>query len=132
MNGEKSYQSLHESHKSSVRGSRSILQAYAQDQAIHTQQYDDLTQEDPLAGWTWTNASYENGTIICKVPQLDFGKIGGMEGETASLQFNVDVALNGQQFTGRPLQFRYYDIHVERIEPGIGTSGGGTVINVRL
>jgi len=42
----------------------------------------------------------------------------------------VDVALNGQQFTGRPLQFRYYDIHIDRVEPGLGPSEGGTVVNV--
>lgn len=49
-----------------------------------------------------------------------------------SLQFNVDVALNGQQYTGRPLPFRYYDIYIEKIEPSIGLSEGGTVINVRF
>ena len=46
------------------------------------------------------------------------------------LQFNVDVALNGQQFTGKPLQFRYYDIHIDKIDPGFGPSEGGTVINI--
>lgn len=52
--------------------------------------------------------------------------------DSAGLQFNVDVALNGQQFTGRPLQFRYYDIHVDKIDPSIGSSEGGTVINVSI
>jgi hypothetical protein len=42
----------------------------------------------------------------------------------------VDVAFNGQQFTGKPLQFRYYDVHVEKIDPGFGPSEGGTVINI--
>lgn len=42
------------------------------------------------------------------------------------------MALNGQQYTGRPLPFRYYDIFIEKIEPSIGLSEGGTVINVSL
>jgi len=42
----------------------------------------------------------------------------------------VDVALNGQQFTGRPLQFRYYDIQIQQVEPSIGLSEGGTVISI--
>lgn len=57
-------------------------------------------------------------------------KLGNPEGD--GLQFNVDVALNGQQFTGRPLQFRYYDIVIDKIEPSIGPSEGGTVINVSV
>lgn len=57
---QKSYQSLHESHKSSVKASHSILQAY--------EHQHDLRTEDPMAAWTWTAATFENGTIICKVP----------------------------------------------------------------
>ena len=45
LEGQKSYQSLHESQKSSVRGSRSILQGYA---AQETQNGEDLRNEDPL------------------------------------------------------------------------------------
>lgn len=48
-----------------------------------------------------------------------------------NLQYNVDVALNGQQFTGKPLVFRFYDIRLERIEPGFASSEGGASINIR-
>jgi len=92
LDGQKSFQSLHESQKSSVKGSRS---AYgAQDPMIQTQ-YDDLTQEDPMAGWTWTDAKFDNGTIMCVVPAIDFGKIHGADQEGGAMQYNVDVALNG-------------------------------------
>lgn len=84
-----------------------------------------------MQGWTWSEAKYDNGTIICQVPELDYGKLtSGVDGETSGLSFNVDVALNGQQFTGKPLQFRYYDVEVEKIDPAIGPSEGGTVINI--
>ena len=40
------------------------------------------------------------------------------------------MALNGQQFTGKPVQFRYYDIRVSKLEPAIGLSEGGTLVNI--
>lgn len=42
------------------------------------------------------------------------------------MSYNVDVALNGQQFTGRPVSFRYYDIEIEKVEPDFGPIEGGT------
>ena len=42
------------------------------------------------------------------------------------MTFSVDVAINGQQFTGRPVNFRYYDVRIEKIEPEFGPSAGGT------
>ena len=71
LDGQKSYQSLHESHKSSVRGSRSILQAYGNQDPMMQTQHEDLFSEDPMLGWNWSEAKYENGTIICTVPKLD-------------------------------------------------------------
>jgi hypothetical protein len=42
----------------------------------------------------------------------------------------VDVALNGQQFTGKPVNFRYYDVKITAIEPEVGPSIGGTNIKI--
>lgn len=39
--------------------------------------------------WTCTAGHYENGKIVCVVPEL-------VNFDPDSLQFNVDVALNGQ------------------------------------
>ena len=68
---------------------------------------------------------YENGKITCKVPALDTTKF-----DADYLFFNVDVALNGQQFTEKPVQFRYYDIHIKEIKPAYSTSDGGALINI--
>ena len=48
---------------------------------------------------------FENGKIIAKIPHLD-------NFDPEILQYSIDVALNGQQFTGRPVNFRYYDVHI--------------------
>lgn len=52
------------------------------------------------------------------------------EFDLGNLQFNVDIALNGQQFTGHPLTFRYYDVNIKAIEPAFGPSEGGTIIRL--
>lgn len=44
--------------------------------------------------------------------------------------YNVDVALNGQQFTGKPLAFRYYDVELEDLEPHFSQTQGGAQINL--
>jgi len=43
-----------------------------------------------------------------------------------NMSYNVDVALNGQQFSRQPVSFRYYDIEIERVEPDFGPMEGGT------
>lgn len=74
-------------------GSRSQL--HNQQEAVNNQDggynstaagEDENTTTSP--GWTCTDASYENGTITCRVPSLQ-------NYDQESLQFNVDVALNG-------------------------------------
>ena len=46
------------------------------------------------------------------------------------MTYNVDVAFNGQQFTGKPVNFRYYDVCIEKIEPDFGPTCGGTKIQI--
>ena len=89
-------------------------------QANITAGFDDYQRQNPsgdsgseLAHWACSEGRFEDGKILCKVPQLNPGQYD----PDGNLQYNVDVALNGQQFTGRPLVFRYYDIRLERIEP---------------
>lgn len=47
-----------------------------------------------------------------------------------SFQFNVDVALNGQQFSGQPSSFRFYKIKVDSISPNVGAFEGGLKIKI--
>ena len=45
--------------------------------------------------------------------------------------YQVDVALNGQQFTGKPVNFRYYDVRIQKILPALGPETGGTQILIQ-
>ena len=48
----------------------------------------------------------------------------------SNLVYNVDIALNGQQFTLKPLLFRYYDIKLDQITPTFSMSEGGASIEI--
>ena len=76
------------------------------------------TEED---AWVTTEGYFENGKIIAKIPQLD-------SFDPEVLSYSIDVALNGQQFTGRPVNFRYYDVQIQHVIPALGPSAGGTSI----
>lgn len=86
----------------------------------------DIGPSDPQLendAWVCSAGFYEKGRIICIVPELD-------EYHPENLQFNVDIALNGQQFTGHPLKFRYYDIRIKEVNPPMGPSEGGTSLRL--
>lgn len=53
------------------------------------------------SNWYCTFGSYENGIIKCKIPKID-----GFNQSTS--EYFVDVSLNGQQFSGHPLTYRFY------------------------
>lgn len=108
--------------ESSHRGSRANITAGFDDYQNKNQSAVDFSSE--LTNWNCSDGKYENGKIVCKVP----GLVKGQYDPDGNLQYNIDVALNGQQFTGKPLVFRFYDIRLERIEPGFASSEGGASI----
>ena len=68
--------------------------------------------------------NYDQGKVTCLIPPLDDPK-------SENLQFNVDIALNGQQFTGQPSTFRYYDIFITRMFPDNDIPQGGVRVVVQ-
>lgn len=42
----------------------------------------------------------------------------------------MDVSINGQQFTGNPVVFRFYDIQVKELRPDNVMSDGGTQVQI--
>lgn len=73
--------------------------------------------------WVLTEGVYSKGKILAKVPKMT-------EFDPDNLSYLVDVALNGQQFTGKPVNFRYYDVKIQQVEPPLGPSIGGTNIKI--
>ncbi|CAI2374842.1 unnamed protein product [Moneuplotes crassus] len=108
---------LNASQHSSALGSNNP----AHDETI--QNVDTKPEEDNIktGNWVCESGYYKDGEVCCKVPFLE-------KYDASNLRFNVDVALNGQQFTGHPLKFRYYDIKIHETVPPNGPSEGGTIL----
>mmetsp|Transcript_24017 Transcript_24017/g.42635 ORF Transcript_24017/g.42635 Transcript_24017/m.42635 type:complete len:850 (+) Transcript_24017:12-2561(+) len=75
------------------------------------------------ADWRLTAAKYHKGKVICKVPAL-------YEFDESSMVYMIDLAINGQQFTGHSLNFRYYDVGIYEVIPLLGSSAENTVIKI--
>lgn len=80
---------------------------------------DELEKEN----WTCAAGHYSEGKIVCIIPKLDIW-------DENNMLYNVDIALNGQQFSGSNLQFRFYDISINRITPEYIGSEGGTTLSI--
>lgn len=48
----------------------------------------------------------------------------------AQVEYNVDVAINGQQFSGFPMIYRFYDITIQQIFPNISLTEGGLQMKI--
>jgi len=75
------------------------------------------------ANWYCSFASYENGTMVCNIPKIDSFSQNQVE-------YNVDVSINGQQFSGFPMIYRFYEIKIEKMEPNISSTEGGLIIKI--
>lgn len=112
---------LNASHHSSMKGSMASIAAPQDDGQINPL---DVTESQlDNENWVCSAGYYNDGKVVCVVPYLE-------EFHPDNLQFSVDIALNGQQFSGHPLQFRYYNIEIKSLAPMLGPSTGGT--NMRL
>ncbi|KRW99588.1 Regulator of chromosome condensation 1/beta-lactamase-inhibitor protein II [Pseudocohnilembus persalinus] len=71
---------------------------------------------------------YSDGQITCTIPKLDDFK--GQSGNQ-NLLYVIDVSLNGQQFTGQPNSFRFYDIQIKKVFPNKVPFEGGATVTVQ-
>ena len=60
---------------------------------------------------------------MCIIPKLELW-------DEENMSYYVDIAINGQQFTGNPLPFRFYDVKIKQISPEFISSEGGTNLTI--
>lgn len=73
--------------------------------------------------WLMVAGKYEDGKIICKIPVPE-------DVDDNSSGFVVDFAINGQQFSGKPLNFKFFNIEVHELKPILGASDAGTNVKI--
>jgi hypothetical protein len=86
----------------------------------------DLTANDAWlekANWYCSLATYDNKTLTCYIPKID-------KFSQNQVEYNVDMAINGQQFTGFPMIYRFYEIKIEKMEPNVSQIEGGLSIKI--
>eukprot|EP00825_Cyclidium_porcatum_P046805 TRINITY_DN745_c0_g1_i2.p1 TRINITY_DN745_c0_g1~~TRINITY_DN745_c0_g1_i2.p1 ORF type:complete len:1060 (+),score=235.51 TRINITY_DN745_c0_g1_i2:76-3255(+) len=71
---------------------------------------------------------YQQGKVICKIPKIT----PDSQNIVDSLNYNIDVSINGQQFTGNPDNFKYYDIQIGQMVPNNSTSQGETKVKISI
>jgi len=122
---ESKYKALNASNHSSIKNNLANAQS-SQNEGIPINPLDVNLNDNTIDSENWVCAAghYEHKRIVWVVPQLE-------EFNPDNLQFNIDVALNGQQFTGHPLNFRYYDVRITEIQPPLGPTEGGTVLRFK-
>jgi hypothetical protein len=86
----------------------------------------DLTTQDAIlekTNWYCSNAFYDNKIVTCNVPKID-------KFSQNQVEYYVDIAINGIQFTGFPMIYRFYEIKIEKMEPNISQIEGGLSIKI--
>jgi alpha-tubulin suppressor-like RCC1 family protein len=73
--------------------------------------------------WLMVAGKYEDGKITCKIPVPE-------DIDDNSSGYVVDISINGQQFSGKPLNFKFFNIEVSELKPMLGSSDAGTNIKI--
>ena len=46
------------------------------------------------------------------------------------VEYNVDISINGQQFSGYPMIYRFYEIKIDKMFPNVSSIEGGLVSKI--
>ena len=88
-------------------------------QIINPMDIENLDSQLDQPNWICCFATYDsdNHLLTCDIPRIE-------NYNSSQPEYNVDIAINGQQFSGYPSVYRFYNIYVEKIYPEISTPEG--------
>ena len=90
---------------------------------INPMDIDNLDNQLDKANWYCCFSTFENGMMTCTIPQIE-------NFSQNQVEYNVDVAINGQQFSGYPMIYRFYDIEIDKLTPDISSTEGGLQMKI--
>ena len=116
--------------ESGVEDSRAISDNQNQNQAtvqntlkegqiINPMDIENLDNQLDQPNWTCCFATYDfdNNLMTCNIPKIE-------NYNPIQPEYNIDIAINGQQFSGYPSIYRFYNIYIEKMIPDISTPEG--------
>ena len=116
--------------ESAVEDSRAISDNQNQNQAtiqntlkegqiINPMEIENLDNQLDQPNWTCCFATYDadNNLMTCNIPKIE-------NYNPLQPEYNIDIAINGQQFSGYPSIYRFYNIYIDKMYPDISTPDG--------
>ena len=113
--------------ESAVEDSRAISDNQNQNQAtiqsslkegqiINPMDIENLDNQLDQPNWICCFATYDpdNNLMSCNIPKID-------NYNPTQPEYNIDIAINGQQFSGYPSVYRFYNIYIDKMYPEIST-----------
>ena len=116
--------------ESAVEDSRAISDNQNQNQAtiqntlkegqiINPMDIENLDNQLDQPNWICCFATYDadNNLMTCNIPKIE-------SYNPLQPEYNIDIAINGQQFSGYPSIYRFYNIYIDKMYPEISTPEG--------
>ena len=96
-----------------------IQNSLKEGQIINPMDIENLDSQLDQPNWQCCFATYDpdNNLMTCNIPKID-------NYNPSSPEYNIDIAINGQQFSGYPSIYRFYNIYIEKMFPEISTPEG--------
>ena len=88
-------------------------------QIINPMDIENLDFQLDQPNWMCCFATYDvdNNLMTCNIPKIE-------NYNPLQPEYNIDLAINGQQFSGYPSVYRFYNIYIEKMFPDISTPDG--------
>ena len=88
-------------------------------QIINPMDLENLDSQLDLPNWICCFATYDmdNNLLTCNIPKIE-------NYNSLQPEYNVDISINGQQFSGYPSVYRFYNIYIDKMTPEISTPEG--------
>ena len=96
-----------------------IQSSIKEGQIINPMDIENLDYQLDQPNWICCFATYDadNNLMTCNIPKIE-------NYNSLQPEYNIDIAINGQQFSGYPSVYRFYNIYIDKMFPEISTPDG--------
>ena len=94
-------------------------------QIINPMDIENIESQLDQPNWICCFATYDidNNLMTCNIPKIE-------NYNSSQPEYNVDIAINGQQFSGYPSVYRFYNIFIDKMTPDISTPEGDLPLTI--
>ena len=94
-------------------------------QIINPMDIENIESQLDQPNWICCFATYDidNNLMTCNIPKIE-------NYNSLQPEYNVDIAINGQQFSGYPSVYRFYNIFIDKMTPDISTPEGDLPLTI--